>query len=461
MKRMEKRALWSAPLVVFVLACSASPRAVEDYSKTTEKPSGLFFRYEEVPDLSVPSEVGLLDGDNSLRDTLRAIFAEAYAEALLRGLPMTGVLGSDRVHQWPSASPAAWSQNFASSDETPNIWGLPGFVLALSDLENPSAAYLVSGELLGAYGKSAGHNGENGAAGYGVPRESGRFEDGAAAQYFSRGTIRTGRSGSAFIPASPFETAEDEFTGRDVSAEVGVLFANHCEAVFALRTWYGDGPIERVVFARPWIIAGAVPYEISGLYLKTCNGGKDAFVLLEQSSSQTIKLPVRVRHISAPILNALIHSSTPIPGIKRESPLGHGGASSYARALIGGFAVYGLPLSDMVPLRATETRQNEAEGAEQPVNAGGETPALFQAAQRFSRGWIIAEVRPERLSEAEGPLEPPRSAGPLPAIEAAPVSGTQTSERPLPGTEVPGSLEPEPDPPEPVPPEPVDPWAVP
>ncbi|MDR2182396.1 MAG: hypothetical protein LBN92_06945, partial [Treponema sp.] len=206
MKRMEKRACppaWSALLAVFVLACSASPSAVQgDYSKMIEKPSGLFFRYEAVPDLSVPSEVGLLNGDTPLRDTLSVIFAEAYAEALLRGLPMTGVLGSDRVHQWPATSPAAWSQNFASGDETPNSWGLPGFVLALSDLENPAAAYLVSGELLGAYGKSAGYNGANGAAGYGVPRESGRFENGAAVQCFSRGTIRAGRSGSVFIPAS-------------------------------------------------------------------------------------------------------------------------------------------------------------------------------------------------------------------------------------------------------------------
>ncbi|MDR1390293.1 MAG: hypothetical protein LBJ31_10010 [Treponema sp.] len=421
---MKKTAYIAAAAVLFA-ACSGMQTAGEvdpygDYYKNPsamEKPAGLSFRYEALPDLSVPAEAGVMDDDDSLRDTLNLIFTEAYVETLLRGLPMSGVLGSDRIHKWPPASPAGWSQNFESADKTPNSWGIPGFVLAVAALEDPVAAYLVYGDLLNRYGISAGFNGENGAPGYGVPYESGRFQGGAAVQHFSRGTIRISRAGSAFIPAGRTlaQDIEKEFNLND---PVERLFANHAAAVFAeryagssARPWRKDGGIEHIGFSRPWLIEGTVPFQINGLYLLACNGGRDAFVLLEQDPAQAVKLPVRVRHISAPILNALIHSSVEIEGVKAERALGRGGGSVYARAVIGGFAVYGLPLSDMIPLNA--------EAADNTV----ENPARYRAAQRFSRGWISADLQPEFQ-----PLLLPEEALPESAAPGTGIAGKEIAE---------------------------------
>ncbi|MDR2314140.1 MAG: hypothetical protein LBE02_06365 [Spirochaetaceae bacterium] len=365
-------------------------------------PSGdLYFVPQILPNLTVPSDAGARSEDPTEESgELRRAFQEAYVEALIRGLPLRGVLGSDRVNPWPERTPEGWTQNWASSDTEMNSWGIPGLVLALRDYNGPagSPVYSVFGRVLHQYGISAGINRANGAAGYGIPLEELGFSQGAAVQRFSRGIIQIDREGSRFIPQAasvPFEylsseQGRGEFTGRDIPPEVSTAFAFAfiSNSLLPGRDWTSDGPVVKAAFPVPWVLkTQGEDLSLTGIYVKSYNRGKDILVVVEGPL-----LPVRAHRLSDPVLSVLT-ARLRLPGLERENVLGRaGGGTALVQSLAGGFAIYGPPLSDVLPwpLDEEDLEGKNSEGA-----------PLFKEAQRFGRGWIIVKP-PLRPGEEDG-----------------------------------------------------------
>jgi hypothetical protein len=370
----------------------------------------LYFIPQDLPEPAIPSDAGARSEDpDDEAGGLKDAFRQAYAEALFRGLPLTGVLGSDRVHAWPAAAPESWTQNWTGRDTAPNSWGIPGLVLALGDYRalGESPVYTVSGPVLHQYGKSGGLNRSNGAAGYGIPLGELFFENGAAVQRFTKGRIIVDRGGTRFVPGEDPAVAllrdlsskdrEAEFGGQDIPPGVSVAFAHAWAFAFAGREWTGDGPVERLVFPRPWILlAGTEEIAVAGLYIKSYNRGEDVFVLADAP-----QLPLRAHHLRGSIL-ALLAERKKLPGLEQQQPLGTariGGIGGVIPALVSSFALYGPPLSDVLPRPVEED--------------DGEGP-LYLEAQRFARGWIVVKTPqpPEEPAEPERkPSEPERGPG--------------------------------------------------
>ncbi|MDR0403158.1 MAG: hypothetical protein LBH35_06165, partial [Treponema sp.] len=176
MMRIHFRFFFLASLCVLLAGCRSSVPAPApavtlsdepEFMKTfnsagREFPRGFRFQPASVPLLAVPPDVGTFSeypAANS--DPVVKAFHEAYVEALLRGIPLKGVLGGDRVHFWPGRDPQGRIQNWTNGAEEANSWGLPGLVLAIGGAGNPGETYrvyTVSGRILDRYGRNPGPN---------------------------------------------------------------------------------------------------------------------------------------------------------------------------------------------------------------------------------------------------------------------------------------------------------------
>ncbi|MDR2049094.1 MAG: hypothetical protein LBP69_06540, partial [Treponema sp.] len=405
MMRIRFRFFFLVPLFAAVLfAGCRSPAVLVDepeFMKTfnpggREFPQGFRFLPAPVPVLDIPPDVGTLfeypSADSG--DPVALAFREAYVEALFRGLPLEGVLGGDRVHFWPSDNPQGRIQNWTSGAEEANSWGFPGLVLAIGSAGNPGEAYrvyTVSGRILDRYGRSPGPNIENGVAGYGYPIGDLFFRDGAAVQYFSKGSIVAGKTGTVFIPSAGLDPAEADpdlpergnVSNDGLAPEIAGAFSAAVQAVLgAESTERSDGPVFSVIFSDPWIIPGpGIP--VSGIYVKSYDAGESIFVYVDAPA-----LPKRARFLTGSFLTVLLRSGKRISGAENETPTApvSGVGSPFIKALLEGFSLYGVPLSDRLAVEAAEPGS-----------------VLFQEAQRFSKGWIIA---PPLVTEAAAENEP-------------------------------------------------------
>jgi hypothetical protein len=347
-------------------------------SSLVEYPDGMVFLPQKVPNLAVPPDIGNAETGDFPRELVEKAFNEAYVEALFRGLPLTGVLGGDRVHPWPPNAPVGIVQNWNSALKKPNSWGIPGLVLALSPADQSGYVFVLSGAVLDQYGRSAGLGGANGAVGYGLPLGDVFFENGAAVQVFTRGTIRIAGTGSSFFPGTDHWTqqeAEDgDWMGDKLSPEIAAAFLRAWNSAPQLRERLSaDGAVMRLSFSKPWTIEGeGENFSLDGLYLVTFDEGRFVLVLADAAG-----FPLRARFIGAPFLNALLRSGERLEGAEDLSPSESLPVSPnpYVKALLDGFSLYGIPLSDSLP---------------QALEAPQESEAPFREAQRFSRGWMIA-----------------------------------------------------------------------
>jgi hypothetical protein len=361
------------------------PEFIQTFDPDTgEFPQGFLFRPDPVPNLDIPPDVGTLSEYPSANsgDPVVLAFREAYAEALLRGLPLKGVLGGDRVHFWLAGDSRCRIQNWISDSEEANSWGVPGLVLAIGEDsgEKRYGVYTVSGRFLDRYSRSPGPNTGNGAAAYGYPVGEVFYRDGAAVQRFSKGSIVVDKKGAVFIPAP--EEAESPETGT-VPEIAGVFYEG--EALSGKLPKKSDGPVASVAFPEPWIMPGSgIP--VSGIHVESYDEGKSVFVVVDSPA-----LPKRVRFLTGSFLAILLHPEKKIPGAENETsadpvpPVN----SPYVKALLEGFSLYGVPLGDSLPLASTDE------------DAG----FLFQEAQRFSKGWIIAPagtaIEPDPVENTE------------------------------------------------------------
>lgn len=137
------------------------------------------------------------------RKELSQAFVDEHRAAYYRTGTIYGVLGGDYVHSWSGLEPAVYVQNWESSESYPNSWGLDRLALALyaSSLQR---VFLVTREHLDIYGKGLGLNGQNGAAGYGVPVSPVYYKDKIIQQRFLYGCIQVDLDGNyRFVPEEP------------------------------------------------------------------------------------------------------------------------------------------------------------------------------------------------------------------------------------------------------------------
>jgi hypothetical protein len=397
--------------------------------------------------LSVPG-IGFVTGevrdlgsslDNDDRARLAASFAEAYMEGVFRGLPLSGVLGGDRVHGWPRSSPLAWVQNWRGSGERPNSWGIPSLILAVRGLAQ-DRVFLVQGDILNAYGRSSGLMGANGAAGYGAPCGNEFIYQGGIAQRFDFGLITVDAEGNfvftaedppsaaspvpesigLFEPGSPVERIRNAFQsawkteingGLSPSGpDTPLFYIDFGDSPWVLpfdsvensgNTNY-EVPPENALDARANLFSAENPGEASerpgdsglpgqdsslvirGLFYQSFGKGKILFILAEASveliqgnSKTSTELPLHPVPLVSPFLEALLGASgNPLSGAGPLSPhafpAGGRRYDEFARTLLEGIALYGLPLAGPQPAKEGE---------------------ILFAIQRFSRGWMRVENR--------------------------------------------------------------------
>jgi hypothetical protein len=389
------------------IAPNSSPDFIGDYST----PEGLRFMPTPLPVeasfLETAFGVGTITRErqdptaalsSAEKAALTASFQNAYSAGLLRGLPLDGVLGGDHIHSWPIAPPVTWVQNWRSSENYPNSWGIPSLILAVRGIRQEKV-FIIHGPILDAYGKSGGVGGANGAAGYGAPRgEEYRWGNGIA-QRFDFGLIIIDGSGKSIFLQEDVPSVKEQ-----IPAGVGEIFRsawiNAVDRGFTALP--NDGPVYYIDFP-PWTLTGGSgasgkSFVLSGLYYQIFDEGKTLFIRgefpagflsggvgLDPGSIGSVPENVRpgfgsVRVLTGPFLAALMSAhDKPIPGTEAlaEDSLPAGFTariaaqenSAFARTLLRGIAHYGFPLSDAIP-----QKDDSGKG--------------WKEAQRFTRGWI-------------------------------------------------------------------------
>jgi hypothetical protein len=288
------------------------------------------------------------------------------------------------VHGWPAAAPLAWAQNWQGGEGAPNSWAVPSLVLAMRGLSR-DRAFIVHGRILDAYGKSAGRGGANGVSGYGAPRGGEFFHEGGIAQRFDYGLMKSGAGGTSFIEEAPPSAMAEAPEMPGGNGEIRERFRSAWKA--AVDRNYPplppDTDLVRIDFGpNPWIVAAGsetagseTAITLRGIWYQVYAGGQ-ALLLLADAP----ELPPYPRLLTAPWLNAFLAAPEKrLPGTESLDPLPPpdwpGGDGNLARALLEAIAVYGVPLSDSLPLAETAPAAGYCE------------------AQRFSRGWMLDRSR--------------------------------------------------------------------
>jgi hypothetical protein len=355
-------------------------------------PNDLNYTSASMPALSAAPGVGVVTMERrdrgsalsaSEREALADSFKSAYVDGILRGQPITGVLGGDQVHGWPENSPSGWVQNWQTSEPKNNSWGIPSIILAVQSIEiltemAQDRVFMVQGGVLDYYGKSSGIGGANGDRGYGSPRGEEFYYNGSIAQRFEQGLILVDWEGKgSFFPEPP---PSDGLEAPDAVGAFSSFPPSYHDAVrdafltawkMALdrniETMVPDGKGIYLPFSNnPWGIPGGA---VRGLYIQTFNKRTCLLVLPD-----TLALPRHARFITAPFLDALLFPDDPLPGSEGLEGLNinFSGGDEFFKRFMRGIALYGLPLSDPLPKRQDD-----------PSRPWLET-------QRFSRGWLAA-----------------------------------------------------------------------
>ena len=387
---------------------------------TVHLPAELFFISQALPDMDIPAEVGgRSENPEDETGIIRNAFRDAYAEALLRDLNLIGVLGSDRVNPWPETAPESWSQNWTNEESFPNSWGIDNLVLALgkfeplaelSEKENAFAyVFSIHGPILDMYGKSAGYHRANGITGYGIPLGEVFYQNGSAVQRFSRGRMIIAPEGSRFSFEDDFfsftienleqEEIDREFGGRNIPLDVSNAFIYTWAFFISDKESTSDGPIVKVSFSKPWNIeAGEGFITINGFYYKSYNKSHDVLVLIDSEH-----LPLRAHYLYGSFLKAIL-SNKPLHGMGTQKKLGSGTGTGLGRSLADGFAIYGPPLSDPLPLPVSKIRELSPKSFNDLEINDNPSDLLFMEAQRFARGWIVIKPSGETELHDDEPI---------------------------------------------------------
>jgi hypothetical protein len=274
---------------------------------------------------------------------------------------------------------------------------------ALAELTDPGNAekvtgivFTVNGQILDMYGKSAGYARANGVTGYGIPLGEMHYSNGTAVQRFGRGRMIVSKEGNRFsFEDDLFESMLEnlnseemarEFGGKDITQAVINAFAYAWAFSFSEKEGISDSPVNKVSFSKPWIMeAGAEKISVNGFYYKSYNEARDILVLLVSE-----QLPLRVHRLSGPVLQTILLGKK-IAGLKTEKRMGGSSGSGLGKSLTDGFALYGPPLIDPLPLPAEKIRERVSDSENDPELTETIPDVLFLEAQRFAKGWIVSK----------------------------------------------------------------------
>jgi hypothetical protein len=334
----------------------------------------LSFTPEKLPVLTVPIDAGRISGRDAGSEPdggkhLSGIFRDAYREALMREMPLEGVLGMDEAHLWPEKSPLTWVQNWrVASSSFNNSWGIAGLALAVLNTAGDKV-FTVSGDILDMYGKSLGVGGRNGVAGYGAPLTDVffiKFTDQTTpvcAQRFAKGLIYVdGMGRGVFIAGdAPSSIVENDETAGfyptdDVELRQKLKFT-FGRAYRGLIDRYdrpvkADGPVEYRDFGDSvWSIETEDGlFSVAGMYVQQYDGGEFAAVLPILAGREG---DVKTSDLSfledactiEPPFSAMVNESFRLPGARKITPHpldSNGKKSVFLKSL----ALYGIPLAD-------------------------------------------------------------------------------------------------------------------
>ena len=355
-------------------------------------PSELIFLPGSFPSLEIAMGVGFITRDlgdltstldNWEKTAITASYRRGYVDYLLRDAPLDGVLGGDLVHSWPRNDPSGWVQNWRSSAPENNSFGLPNLILAIQG-RSADRVFIVQSRIMDQYGKSSGLRGANGKMGYGAPRGYEFFYDGKIAQRFDLGLISVDTEGrGSFLPEDPPSL---EFSP---SPDIGVFINADSLSKMPIQKDLQAAFIEVCVMALDQGIKSMVP-DGEGQYLPITGGSWDfpdgenlKGIYFQSFNRQSILLvlpdssllPPYPRFIAPPFIDVLLHSSDySLLGAQylKAMDIKYSGGDALAHSLMKGLSYYGVPLTDPVAVKGGE---------------GSSSP--WQAAQRFSRGWLV------------------------------------------------------------------------
>lgn len=370
-------------------ANAAGPRPL--VRPTDSAATGLSILFIPLPPdtFAVPADVG--QGNGGIPGSVVKLFKEQYKRALLSFVPLTGVLGADRLHLWTNrnrdgTTVSALVQNWESSYPLPNGWGLPQLILAMDGADG-GPVYCIYPPVLDIYSQGRGNGGAAGLAGYGRP-VTGSFLwwDGSAytfAQRFSGSLIigsldAQGRSqGQVTLEPAPS-------LGASPSDLVGLLPDGQKSASF-INAWFEaldrglpqggagvpDGQAVYLVFAVQNEAAGME--RSAGFVLQTYDQGRWAIVQAldgEMAGGEGAVL------LFPPFIDALVPA--------------HG---DVGKALSRAFSVYGFPLVNSYAVPLGYLLQNSLLKTSLEKFVITENPHLPVLVQRFQRGLWVAVPR--------------------------------------------------------------------
>jgi hypothetical protein len=322
---------------------------------------GIFFIPQNVSALSVPDDAGVISEKDLIGvdgEKLRYLFRSAYNMALMRDIPLAGVLGIDRVHRWPEGSNLTWAQNWRSSSAYFNSWGISGLVLAMLN-SGGDRVFTVRGDILDFYGKTQGVGGANGILGYGAPLGDDFFlklSDYALpvhAQRFDKGLIYVNSMGKASFIAGEAPSLlieNDETAGFYLVGEAGlqqyikIAFSRAYKSLIDRYERYikADGAVRYLNFTGgPWLVELAEGlFTVTGFYIQYYDDGNIAIVLPVFDLAPPF--PPEAIIIDPPFSEVLLGgirlpSSAELAVYPVEEDAGN---------LLKSFALYGIPLTD-------------------------------------------------------------------------------------------------------------------
>ncbi|MDR0685481.1 MAG: hypothetical protein LBF83_10195 [Spirochaetaceae bacterium] len=363
----------SEPTVTVETLPAADPPA-EPPPYTDREVDGVSFTPEKLSAVTIPDHVGRVSGRDAGAEPdggarIGGIFRAAYREALMREMPLEGVLGVDEAHLWPEKTRLCWVQNWrGASLSFNNSWGIAGLTLAVLNTAG-DRVFTVSGDILDMYGKSLGTGGENGVAGYGTPLTDVffmKFTDRTApvcAQRFTKGLIYVDSMGKgAFIAGkAPSGTVENDETAGFYPTDDAEL-RQRLKSAFG-RAYRGlidrhdrpvkaDGPVEYSDFnGIVWSIeTGEGAFSVAGLYVQQYDGGEFTVALpvlagREGDGKTGVFSFLEDARTIEPPLSAIVNGNIRLPGAREITPHPldeHGKKLVFLKSL----ALYGIPLTD-------------------------------------------------------------------------------------------------------------------
>ncbi len=353
-----------------------APYTVQEYML----PEGLGFSASPLPTPSVPPGIGEITREqndpayslsSSEKARISGLYRDAYIDALLQDIPISGSLGGDFVHGWSGTASNIWVQNWRSSRDFPNSWGIPSLILAVYG-HSQDKVFMISGGIMDSYGKSAGINHVNGVKGYGSPCTDDFIYKGKRAQRFDLGIIYQNEQ-DRFV----FQQENPPSANTDTPPQVGELADAPQSMQIRIKQAFLNGwklavdrnmplliPDAPVIWydlsASPWIFGTQETLlTVNNIYLQPFNNGSIVLVLVDSPA-----IPWITRIVESPFVDALILASKQsIPGTpgSRTDQIPPALKDAFSASLLKGFEIYGVPVTNSM-LKDNKNMQRFAYG---------------------------------------------------------------------------------------------------